>query len=265
MIQGSFVVLLILCAFASLREPPALRADEDWKSMLEKKTFTDAKDNTLSYRLLKPDNYDKKTKYPLVLFLHGAGECGKDNEAQLKHGVAEFATKENRKNYPCFLVAPQCPSVRGGGWAKIDFRAKEIKLADKPSEPGRLALELVDALQKEYSIDSKRIYVTGLSMGGYGTWDAICRHPDKFAAAVPVCGGGDLNQAEKIAKLPIWVFHGAKDGAVKVERSRDMVEAIKKAGGKPKYTEYPEVGHDSWVKAYKDGDMMKWLFAQKRK
>jgi predicted peptidase len=250
--------LFLLCAFTSLREA---RADEDWKSMLEKKTFTDKDGKTLQYRLLKPDNYDAKEKYPLVLFLHGAGERGKDNERQLIHGVTEFAKEENRKKHPCFLLAPQCPT--GSGWS--DFMSKKKTPSKEQSEPGKLAVELVEAIQKEFSIDPKRLYITGLSMGGYGTWDIITRHPDMFAAAVPICGGGDSAQMEKIAKMPIWVFHGGKDPVVRPERSRELVEAIKKAGGEAKYTEYPDVGHNSWVKAYQDADMMAWLFAQKRK
>jgi predicted peptidase len=234
---------------------------EDVKSMLEKRTYKDESGKALSYRLMKPDNYDPNTKYPLVLFLHGAGERGKDNEKQLIHGVPQFAKAENRKQYPCFLIAPQCPANEG--WS--NFLSKKTTATKEQSEPGRLAVELVKAIQKEFSIDPDRLYITGLSMGGYGTWDIIVRHPDMFAAAVPICGGGDESQSEKIAKIPIWVFHGAKDKLVPPERSRKMVEAIKKAGGDPKYTEYPDVGHDSWVKAYKDADMFKWLFEQKKK
>jgi predicted peptidase len=234
---------------------------EDVKSMLEKRTYKDENGKTLQYRLMKPDNYDPKMKYPLVLFLHGAGERGKDNERQLIHGVPEFAKAENRKQYPRFLIAPQCPANEG--WS--NFLSKKPTTAKEQSEPGMLAVDLVKAIEKEFSIDPNRIYITGLSMGGYGTWDIIVRHPDMFAAAVPVCGGGDPSQAEKIAKLPIWVFHGGKDKVVPPQRSREMVEAIKKAGGEAKYTEYPDVGHDSWVKAYKDADMMKWLFEQKKK
>jgi predicted peptidase len=255
--RGLIAALAGLCLLAGR----AWADDKDWKLMLEKCTYTDKDGKTLPYRLLKPEKYDTTKKYPLVLFLHGAGERGKDNEKQLVHGVAEFAKEENCKEYPCFLAAPQCPT--GQGWS--DFMAKKGTPSKGPSEPGRLALDLVTALEKEFSIDPNRLYITGLSMGGYGTWDIITRNPDLFAAAVPVCGGGDPSQAEKIAKLPIWVFHGAKDPLVKPERSREMVEALKKAGGKPKYTEYPDVGHDSWVKAYQDADMMKWLFKQKRK
>ena len=128
-----------------------------------------------------------------------------------------------------------------------------------------LLLEAIPALVKEFSIDDKRIYITGLSMGGFGTWDAIVRKPDLFAAAVPICGGGDVKTADSIAKIPIWIFHGGKDPVVKPERSRSMVEALKKAGAEPKYTEYPNEEHASWVPAYKDADMFAWLFAQKKK
>jgi predicted peptidase len=235
--------------------------DKDWKSMLEKHTFEYKDGKPIPYRLLKPDNIDPKKKYPLVLFLHGAGERGNDNEKQLVHGVAEFAKAENRKKYPCFLVAPQCPT--GQGWS--DFLAKPGKTAKKQAEPGAAVFDLICGLTYSLPIDCDRVYITGLSMGGYGTWDLITRNPGFFAAAVPICGGGDPTQAEKIAKMPIWVFHGGKDPVVKPERSREMVEAIKKAGGEPKYTEYPDVGHNSWVKAYQDADMMKWLFEQKRK
>ncbi|HMF14489.1 MAG TPA: prolyl oligopeptidase family serine peptidase [Gemmataceae bacterium] len=254
--RGFVTAVTALCIFAGLARAQA----NGWEDMLEKRTYKDKDDKTLPYRLLKPDNYDAKEKYPLVLFLHGAGECGTDNKAQLKNSVVEFTKAENRKKHPCFLAVPQCPSTRVG-WS--DFRSKTP--GKQPSDAARLALEIVAALQKEFSIDANRLYITGLSMGGYGTWDIITRHPDSFAAAVPVCGGGDSSQAEKIAKIPIWAFHGGKDPVVPPARSKEMIEAIKKAGGEAKYTEYPDVGHNSWVKAYQDTDMMAWLFAQKRK
>jgi predicted peptidase len=128
-----------------------------------------------------------------------------------------------------------------------------------------MALKLLDNLPKLFSVDPDRIYITGLSMGGYGTWDALQRKPDYFAAAIPICGGGDVNGAEKMKDVPIWAFHGDADGAVKVSRSRDMIEALKAAGGKPKYTEYPGGGHDSWTATYKNPEVMAWLFEQKRK
>jgi predicted peptidase len=125
-------------------------------------------------------------------------------------------------------------------------------------------MELIDQLQGKYPVDASRLYITGLSMGGFGTWDALQRWPDRFAAAVTICGGGDTRMAAKIAHVPIWVFHGARDPVVKPDRSRKMVQAIKDAGGKPKYTEYPQAGHDSWTATYKDPEVLKWLFAQRK-
>src|SRR5262249_46123074 len=154
---------------------------------------------------------------------------GEDNTAQLKHGVVNFASAENRKKYPCFLIAPQCPKAQF--WSGRNTG---------------MVLDLIAALRKEFSIDEKPIYLTGLSMGGHGTWSLLAQKPELFAAGIPICGGGAETDAETLAKIPIWAFHGDKDTAVKVERSRNMIEAIKKAGGKPKYTEYPGVGHDSW-------------------
>ncbi|HLW63752.1 MAG TPA: prolyl oligopeptidase family serine peptidase [Gemmataceae bacterium] len=246
LLVGSFILLATQMAVA-----------DDFRSLLEKRAIKYA-DGILLYRLMKPENYDPKTQYPLVIFLHGMGERGDDNDKQLLHGVAEFAKDENRKKYPCFLMAPQCPMTTT--WADFGNQFKK-----EPTPAMKLLLEAISTHVKELPIDDKRIYITGLSMGGFGTWDAIARKPELFAAAVPICGGGDVKTAERIAKIPIWVFHGAKDNAVKVERSRSMVEALKKAGGEPKYTEYPDVGHDSWVPAYKDADMFAWLFAQKKK
>jgi predicted peptidase len=217
---------------------------------------------TLPYRLLKPQPLDPQKKYPLVLFLHGAGERGNDNLAQLKHVVNLFTTPQNREKYPCFVLAPQCPA--GQKWVDVNWGAKTHETPDKPAEPMALTLQVIEQLQKQHPIDARRMYVTGLSMGGYGTWDLIARRPEMFAAAAPMCGGGDETTAAKIAKLPIWNFHGAKDGAVPPARSRNMIEALKKAGGAPKYTEYPDAGHDCWTPATKEPDLLPWLFAQKR-
>ena len=230
--------------------------------LLEKRTYSDPQGQKLPYRLLKPDPYDPQKQYPLVLFLHGAGERGTDNDKQLVHGVPAFTSEANRKKYPCFLVAPQCPS--GARWVEVDWGAASHTQPKEASEPLRLTLELLESLKKELPVDEKRIYVTGLSMGGYGTWDVIARRPDLFAAAAPVCGGGDEATAERIAKVPVWAFHGAKDTVVKPARSRNMIEALKKAGGSPKYTEYPAEGHGSWGPAYRDPELFRWLFEQKK-
>ena len=246
----------ILSLTALLLAPISGWADKkpDLEKLLEAKTFTQGK-ASLSYRLLQPATIDKEKTYPLVIFLHGAGERGKDNKAQLKHGVGDFASEERMKKSPCFLIAPQCPT--GRHWAISDKGSAD-------AEPGQLVLDLIEKTCKELPIDRKRIYLTGLSMGGYGTWDLMARKPDLFAAGIPVCGGGDEKKADKLVKIPLWVFHGDKDAAVKVERSRNMVAAIKKAGGKPDYTEYPGVGHDSWSRTYSDAKVLDWLFAQKK-
>jgi predicted peptidase len=229
----------------------------------EARIYKDEQGKTLSYRLLKPKDYDAQQKYPLVLFLHGAGERGADNEVQLKHCVRVFAKDENRAKYPCFVAVPQCPDK--AKWTNVDWNKDAHTQPAQPAEPMRLALEMTAALQKEFSLDPQRLYVAGLSMGGFGAWDVIARFPDKFAAAVPICGGGDEKTAPLIAQIPIWAFHGAKDPVVKPARTRNMIEAIKKAGGAPKFTEYPDAGHDSWTQAFNDPALLEWMFAQKKK
>lgn len=240
----------------------SLTAAADNRDRFEARTF-EGTAGKLNYRLLKPKDYDPNRKYPLVLFLHGAGERGDDNKKQLVHGMNDFASDDVMAKYPAFVVAPQCPNDKK--WVEVDWGAMKHTAPEKPSQSLQLSFEALESLQKEFSIDAKRIYVTGLSMGGYGTWDALERRPDFFAAGAPICGGGDVGNAKKLTKVPIWAFHGDKDGAVKVERTRDMIAAIKEAGGEPKYTEYPGVGHNSWSQTYSNPEFYAWLFAQQRK
>jgi predicted peptidase len=259
------LVALLPCALAPA-QPPGPKQDVD--KLLEKLTFTKDK-ASLPYRLLKPDGYDKdgKDRYPLVVFLHGIGGRGTDNTKQLRSGAEEFVKDATRKKHPCFLAVPQCPPDKM--WSDVFKGTRQSTkenptFAENPTEPGALVLDLIDALCKEHRVDTDRIYLTGLSMGGYGTWDLISRKPELFAAALPVCGGGDPARAEKLAGLPIWCFHGDADPLVPVDRSREMIAAIKKAGGKPEYTEYKGVGHDSWTQTYKNGEVLDWLFKQKK-
>jgi len=211
----------------------------------------------MPYRLLKPKDYDPKRSYPLVLFLHGMGERGSDNQAQLINGVSElFANDEARAKDPCFAVIPQCPD--NDSWA--NWRQREAEL----TRPARAALDIVAAVQQEFNIDPARLYIGGLSMGGFGTWAIIAARPQMFAAAFPICGGGDPSQAARLANMPIWAFHGAQDEVVNPDMSRAMIAAIKQAGGNPRYTEYEGVGHASWVPAFKEPGLLEWLFAQKR-
>ena len=226
------------------------------------KIFENSKGESLPYRFLKPEKIEPGQTYPLVLFLHGAGERGIDNTAQLTHGVGQFARSENRRKYPCFVVAPQCPTDRR--WVEVDWGLPSHTMPEAASVPLTLVFYLVDKLTAELPVDKSRLYITGISMGGFGAWDAIQRRPDDFAAAIPVCGGGDAAEASKLKKLPIWAFHGDQDGVVQPRRTLDMIVAIRKAGGSPKMTIYPGVDHDSWTATYADPDVLAWLFAQKK-
>lgn len=217
---------------------------------------------TLRYRLFTPDPTPAGGKPPLVLFLHGAGERGDDNAAQLLHGVVEFHRRQ--AEHPCLVLVPQCPA--GRKWVEVDWGkgSGAGTFPAEPSEPLKLAVAVVDDLVAAGRADPDRLYVTGLSMGGYGTWYAAALPGSRFAAAAPVCGGGDPMWAGRYAALPIWAFHGGADRTVPAGRSREMIEAIRAAGGAPRYTEYPGVGHDSWTRTYADDAFHAWLFAQRR-
>ncbi len=234
----------------------------DPNKLFEPRSYADQNGNVLNYRLLKPLDYDPTEKYPLVVFLHGAGERGEDNLAQLKHGMRDFCEPARREKMKCYVLAPQCP--KNQKWANVDWTQDHIALPDSISISLRLVFEVLDSMVEDAAIDKNRIYITGLSMGGYGTWDAIYRRPDFFAAALPICGGADPKTAETIKHIPIWCFHGDKDRAVRVQFSRDMIDALEKAEGEPKYTEYPGVGHDSWTRTYANPEVHEWLFSQRR-
>lgn len=217
---------------------------------------------TLPYRLLVPVHYDATKRYPLILFLHGSDERGTDNIRQLYVGLDIFAAEARMQRYPCFIIAPQCPA--GMKWADVDWKSDRHIMRDSPTEALASSIDLIRDVSKEFSIDACRIYVAGYSMGGFGSWEAIQRWPDLFAAAVPVCGGGDETQATRIAGVPLWAFHGALDPLVKVGRSRNMVNAVVRAGGTPRYTEYPGINHFSWGLAFSDPSLYEWLFRQKK-
>ncbi|MEK6262668.1 MAG: PHB depolymerase family esterase [Planctomycetota bacterium] len=259
--RGFAFIPLTLLAIASclLAGNPAMSQET-----YEARVYTNDKGEKLNYRLMQPAGHDAKaeTKHPLVLFLHGAGERGDDNVKQLVHAAKDFASEANRTKYPCFVVFPQCPE--GKRWVEVDWTLDSHKQLPEESISVKLTRELIASLQKEFRVDEKRLYATGLSMGGFGVWDMAARTPDMFAAALPVCAGADEATADRLTRLPIWTFHGDKDTVVKVERSRRMVAAIEKAGGQPKYTEYPGVQHNSWTQTYADPKVMEWLFAQKR-
>ena len=233
-------------------------------SLFKRGTSISQNKDTLNYRWASPVDMKAGEKYPLVIFLHGAGERGNDNQAQLLHGAKTFVSPKHQKARPAFVLAPQCPT--GKKWVNINWKLKSNKQPDTISIPLEMVIQLIKSMKDSLPIDSNRIYITGLSMGGFGTWDAITRYPDLFAAAVPVCGGGDEATAGKLKNMPLWVFHGDADKVIYLERSTNMVEAIKKTGNKKiKYTIYPKVGHDSWTQTYANEEVHKWLFHQRKK
>jgi len=246
-------LLIVLFCFGSISN------SFSQSSLFSFEKYINADGDTLNYRQLVSD-YDPISKYPLVIFLHGSGERGDDNEAQLQWGVMNFASSQNMKMHPSIVIAPQCPKNMSWG----NFSKEDMSLQPSPTEPMKLLMELVNESIKNLPVDTNRIYITGLSMGGFGTFDAISRYPDLFAAAVPVCGGGDVSKSASISHIPIWIFHGALDAAVDPVLSRNMVEALTKAGAYPGYTQYPEVGHFSWIAAYSDPMMMEWLYSQRK-
>lgn len=211
-------------------------------------------------QLLVPPAIEPGRRYPLVVFLHGAGERGSDNERQLKYLPAWMAEPALRERHPCFLLAPQCREDER--WVDISWADKKSTPQGPPTTDMLAVIAVLNAVVAAEPVDPGRILLTGLSMGGYGTWDLAARQPERFAAILPICGGGDEATAPRLAKLPIWCFHGDADEVVPVERSRSMVGAVRAAGGSPKYSELPGVGHDSWTPAYRDPVVLEWLFAQ---
>jgi predicted peptidase len=197
---------------------------------------------TLKYLLCLPKDYEQKPSWPLLLFLHGAGERGADLTLVKKHGPPKLI--DAGKEFPFIVVSPQCPP--GRWWEAMELAA------------------LLDEIVEKCKVDQDRICVTGLSMGGFGTWSLAAYQPNRFAALVPICGGGEPITAKVLTYAPAWVFHGAKDAVVPLERSEKMVEVLKKRGGSVKFTIYPEAGHDAWTQTYANPEVYEWLLQQKR-
>jgi predicted peptidase len=210
-------------------------------------TFEKTITKTLScnYLLFLPEDYGREKKsWPLILFLHGAGERGSDIEKVKVHGPPKIV--QTQKDFPFIVVSPQCPE--GDWW----------------TDKTEMLINLLDDIVAHYDVDTERIYLTGLSMGGYGSWALASQYPDRFAAVVPICGGGDRILARTLKDVPIWAFHGAKDSVVPVEESKGLVEAVNAQGGNAKLTIYPEANHDSWTETYNNPDLYKWLLEHRR-
>jgi len=196
----------------------------------------------LRYLVYLPKKYKQAEPAPLLLFLHGSGESGDDLELVKIHGPPKLIAAG--KDFPLIVVSPQCP--KGKMWEPIELMA------------------LLDEIERLYKVDQNRVYVTGLSMGGFGTWRLAAYAPDRFAAIAPICGGGETHWVRKLRTVPVWAFHGAKDSGVPVERSQTMIDALKKAGANPKLTIYPDAEHDSWTQTYENPELYQWLLEQKR-
>jgi predicted peptidase len=209
--------------------------------------FVSVAGEEFKYAVYVPRGYDASKAWPAIVFLHGAGECGRDGQKHLAVGLGP-AVMLDAERWPFVVVFPQKPEVK-----------KQWEEYDAP------VMAMLEAAQKEWRVDTARVYLTGLSQGGHGTWAIAAAHPDRFAAIVPVCGYGDPSLvAAKVKGIPTWVFHGEADTSVKVDESRAMVAAITAAGGEPKLTTYPDVGHNSWDKAYREPELVPWLLSKTR-
>lgn len=221
----------------------------------------------LLYRLYIPEGYNSSEKYPLILYLHGGGGNGDDNKSQIGPIAEKIISPLFQDISKSFVMLPQCP--KGEQWLNTNFRNTPFTNYDQDSIPEsdsmKMIIKALSNLGKDYNIDKTRIYITGYSMGGSGTWDIIIRYPDIFAAAVPVTGVSDPSKAKSISDLPVWAFHGVKDEISSVENTRNMIRELKNNGSPCKYTEYQDIGHDLWTSAYNDSEMVKWLFSQQKK
>lgn len=226
-----------------------------------KKQFTTHDGYHLNYRVLYPRNYDSSRKYPVILFLHGAGERGSDNEAQLLHGGDMFASYENQTKYQAIILAPQCPAE--SSWAEYqgEDRKRFFPASASITKPLSAVKDLLDSYIALGKADAKRIYITGLSMGGMGTYDIVLRYPHLFAAATPICGGINLQRLANFkGKTAFSIYHGGSDSVVDPQFSRDARETLQKAGAEVRYKEYPGVDHNSWDNAFAEADYLGWMF-----
>jgi predicted peptidase len=238
---GIKIVGLVLAAGLCLSPALARAADKIEHGFLNR-VYREADGKTSKYVVFVPHSYQGQKAYPLILFLHGLGESGSDGRKQVAVGLGP-AIKKSERAFGFIAVFPQSQ--------KRSWQAS--------SEDGQRALGILDEVTAAYRVDAKRVYLTGLSMGGYGTWSLAAKYPDKWAAIAPVCGGGNPENAERIKNIPCWCFHGSVDASVNVEKSRQMIAALKAVGAKPKYTEYPGVGHKCWDKAYGTPELYTWF------
>lgn len=221
-------------------------------------------EGVLPFRMYRPRKEHATESLPLVIIMHGAGERGADNQAQLMPDYMRIALDDWQRERPCYIVLPQCPADQK--WIQVDhWDADDYTFSEQPSQPMALALGMIQqVLASTPEIDRRRIYVVGNSMGGYATWDIMARHPELVAAAVPICGNADSTTIPRIKDIPIWTFHGDKDEVIRPHHSRRMVAGLREVGAKVTYTEFPNVAHNSWTPALAQTDLWEWLFKQRK-
>lgn len=252
-----FLVILFSVPFSTMAQE---------KEIFKKEQFIKEGD-TLNYRILFPRDFSEDKKYPVVLFLHGAGERGNDNEAQLTHGSKLFL--EKREEFPAIVIFPQAP--KDDYWAKVEVARDTIpyefnfKNEEEPTKALHLVMALLTSLSSEDYIDKNRIYLGGLSMGGMGTFELLSRQPELFAAAFAICGGADPGIVKNYSPgFNIWIFHGEKDNVVLPEYSKTMAREINSKGGNAKLSLYPDDNHNSWDSAFAEPHLLPWLFSHER-
>ncbi|RIJ34466.1 carboxylesterase family protein [Pontibacter oryzae] len=265
MLKHTYRLLALLLLLLASIDAQAQQGELD---AYERKMYTNGND-TLPYRILYPKGFNPSKKYPLVLVLHGAGERGNNNEAQLVYGAKRFL--EEQEQFPAIVVFPQCP--KDSYWSNVDIvkdetgeRIFNFQDSGKPTEAMQSLLGLLKQLRKSGYVDKDRVYLGGLSMGGMGTFELLRRKPSTFAAAFPICGGGAPESAKKYAKkVDLWIFHGEVDSVVPVEHSKAMAKSLEEAGSDVKLTVYPGVNHNSWDYAFKEPELLSWIFSHKKK
>ena len=247
-----YLLLFIVFAFAA-------------NGQFEKKSFQVSDGKVLPYQIMYPKDYKPGKKYPLLVVLHGAGERGDDNEAQMKYGKNVFLDSLNRINYPAIVIFPQCPKDSYWSSVKINRATVPTTFVFDYTAPINWPLQAVIDLVKSIKHKKSRTYIMGLSMGGMGTMEVVSRNPKMFAAASPICGGADLTYVSQYAKrVPLWVHHGDVDVVVPVRHSRELVKAVQDQGVDIRYTEYPGVNHNSWENAFKQPDLLAWIFSHRK-
>ncbi len=223
--------------------------------------------DTLLYRLLLPENFDPLKKYPVLFFLHGSGERGNNNEAQLFHGGDLFQSARMRKDFPAIVIFPQCPAK--DFWANVQLKTTGERFGfQKGGDAGKamsMLMELVENFRDQKYADKDQFYVGGLSMGGMGTLELLRRKPKVFAAAFSICGGDHIDNVKKYKKIPLWFFHGEKDNVVPSEKSKVVVEELQRLkAADVKLTLYPDANHNSWDAAFAEPELLPWLFSHRR-